>query len=78
MWKNTNEKKTDRQNLSKNAQNKRSNSCLRKIVYFLRDDVNFHKRNIKLLIIKYKKIDDQIKKQLHEKFQTLKQSSFKN
>jgi hypothetical protein len=33
---------------------------------------------LQFLIIKYKKIDDQIKKQLHEKFQVLKQSSFKN
>jgi hypothetical protein len=33
---------------------------------------------LQLLIIKYKKIDDQIKKQIHEKFQALKQSSFKN
>jgi hypothetical protein len=38
----------------------------------------FIKTILQLLIIKYKKIDDQIKKQLHEKFQTLKQSSFKN
>jgi hypothetical protein len=38
----------------------------------------FIKKILQLLIIKYKKIDDQIKKQLHEKFQTLKQSSFKN
>ncbi len=38
----------------------------------------FIKKILRLLIIKYKKIDDQIKKQLHEKFQTLKQSSFKN
>jgi hypothetical protein len=36
------------------------------------------KEILQLLIIKYKKIDDQIKKQIHEKFQTLKQSSFKN
>jgi hypothetical protein len=33
---------------------------------------------LQFLIIRYKKIDDQIKKQIHEKFQTLKQSSFKN
>ncbi len=33
---------------------------------------------LQLLITRYKKIDDQIKKQLHEKFQALKQSSFKN
>ncbi len=33
---------------------------------------------LQLLITKYKKIDDQIKKQIHEKFQALKQSSFKN
>jgi hypothetical protein len=32
----------------------------------------FIKKILQLLIIKYKKIDDQIKKQLHEKFQTLK------
>ncbi len=38
----------------------------------------FIKEILQFLIIKYKKIDDQIKKQLHEKFQTLKQSSFKN
>ncbi len=38
----------------------------------------FIKEILQLLIIKYKKIDDQIKKQLHEKFQALKQSSFKN
>jgi hypothetical protein len=38
----------------------------------------FIKKILQLLIIKYKRIDDQIKKQLHEKFQTLKQSSFKN
>jgi hypothetical protein len=38
----------------------------------------FIRKILQLLIIKYKKIDDQIKKQLHEKFQTLKQSSFKN
>jgi hypothetical protein len=36
------------------------------------------KEILQLLIIKHKKIDDQIKKQIHEKFQTLKQSSFKN
>ncbi len=33
---------------------------------------------ILIIIIKYKKIDDEIKKQIHEKFQVLKQSSFKN
>ncbi len=38
----------------------------------------FIRKILQLLIIKYKKIDNQIKKQLHEKFQTLKQSSFKN
>jgi hypothetical protein len=38
----------------------------------------FIKEILQLLIIKYKRIDDQIKKQIHEKFQTLKQSSFKN
>ncbi len=38
----------------------------------------FIKEILQLLIIKYKKIDDQIKKQLHEKFQALRQSSFKN
>ncbi len=38
----------------------------------------FIRKILQLLIIKYKKIDDQIKKQLHEKFQILKQSSFKN
>jgi hypothetical protein len=38
----------------------------------------FIRKILQLLIIKYKKIDDQIKKQLHEKFQALKQSSFKN
>jgi hypothetical protein len=38
----------------------------------------FIKKILQFLIIKYKKIDDQIKKQLHEKFQILKQSSFKN
>jgi hypothetical protein len=38
----------------------------------------FIKEILQFLIIKYKKIDDQIKKQLHEKFQALKQSSFKN
>jgi hypothetical protein len=38
----------------------------------------FIKEILQVLIIKYKKIDDQIKKQIHEKFQTLKQSSFKN
>ncbi len=38
----------------------------------------FIKKILQFLIIKYKKIDDQIKKQIHEKFQTLKQSSFKN
>ncbi len=38
----------------------------------------FIREILQLLIIKYKKIDDQIKKQLHEKFQALKQSSFKN
>ncbi len=38
----------------------------------------FIKKILQLLIIRYKKIDDQIKKQLHEKFQALKQSSFKN
>jgi hypothetical protein len=36
------------------------------------------KEILQLLIIKYKKIDDQIKKQIHEEFQLLKQSSFKN
>jgi hypothetical protein len=36
------------------------------------------KKILQLLIIKYKKIDHQIKKQLHEKFQALKQSSFQN
>jgi hypothetical protein len=34
----------------------------------------FIKKILQFLIIKYKKIDDQIKKQIHEKFQTLKQS----
>jgi hypothetical protein len=38
----------------------------------------FIKKILQVLIIKYKKIDDQIKKQIHEKFQALKQSSFKN
>jgi hypothetical protein len=38
----------------------------------------FIKKILQLLITKYKKIDDQIKKQIHEKVQTLKQSSFKN
>ncbi len=38
----------------------------------------FIKEILQFLIIKYKKIDDQIKKQIHEKFQALKQSSFKN
>ncbi len=38
----------------------------------------FIKEILQFLITKYKKIDDQIKKQLHEKFQALKQSSFKN
>ncbi len=38
----------------------------------------FIKKILQILIIKYKKIDDQIKKQIHEKFQALKQSSFKN
>jgi hypothetical protein len=38
----------------------------------------FIRKILQLLIIKYKKIDDQIKKQIHEKFQALKQSSFKN
>jgi hypothetical protein len=38
----------------------------------------FIKRILQFLIIKYKRIDDQIKKQIHEKFQTLKQSLFKN
>ncbi len=38
----------------------------------------FIKKILQFLIIRYKKIDDQIKKQLHEKFQALKQSSFKN
>ncbi len=38
----------------------------------------FIKEILQVLIIKYKKIDDQIKKQIPEKFQALKQSSFKN
>jgi hypothetical protein len=38
----------------------------------------FIRKILQFLIIRYKKIDDQIKKQLHEKFQALKQSSFKN
>jgi hypothetical protein len=38
----------------------------------------FIKEILQVLIIKYEKIDDQIKKQIHEKFQALKQSSFKN
>ncbi len=38
----------------------------------------FIRKILQLLITKYKKIDDQIKKQVLEKFQTLKQSSFKN
>jgi hypothetical protein len=38
----------------------------------------FIKEILQILIIRYKKIDDQIKKQIHEKFQALKQSSFKN
>jgi translation initiation factor 2B subunit (eIF-2B alpha/beta/delta family) len=32
----------------------------------------FIRKILQFLIIKYKKIDDQIKKQLHKKFQTLK------
>jgi hypothetical protein len=47
--------------------------------YILFEMMSAFIRNIlQLLIIRYKKIDDQIKKQLHEKFQALKQSSFKN
>jgi hypothetical protein len=38
----------------------------------------FIRKILQVLIIKYKKIDNQIKKQIHEKFQALKQSSFKN
>ncbi len=38
----------------------------------------FIRKILQILIIKYKKIDDQIKKQIHEIFQALKQSSFKN
>jgi hypothetical protein len=38
----------------------------------------FIKKILQVLIIKYKIIDDQIKKQIQKKFQTLKQSSFKN
>jgi hypothetical protein len=38
----------------------------------------FVREILQLLITRYKKIDDQIKKQIHEKFQALKQSSFKN
>jgi hypothetical protein len=38
----------------------------------------FIKEILQFLIIKYKKIDDQIKNQIHKKFQTLKQSLFKN
>ncbi len=38
----------------------------------------FIKKILQFLIIKYQKIDDQIKEQIHEKFQALKQSSFKN
>ncbi len=38
----------------------------------------FIRKILQFLIIKYKKIDDQIKKQIHENFQALKQSSFKN
>jgi hypothetical protein len=38
----------------------------------------FIRKILQFLIIKYKKIDDQIKKQIHEWFQALKQSSFKN
>ncbi len=38
----------------------------------------FIKKILQFLIVKYKKIDDQIKKQTHEKFQALKQTSFKN
>ncbi len=38
----------------------------------------FMEKILQVLIIKYKKIDDQIKKQIYEKFQALKQSSFKN
>ncbi len=33
---------------------------------------------LQLLIVRYKKIDDQIKKQIHEILQIVKQSSFKN
>ncbi len=38
----------------------------------------FIKKILQFLIIKYKKIDDQIKKQIHEIFQILKSSSFKS
>jgi hypothetical protein len=38
----------------------------------------FIKKILQLLILKYKKIDDQIKKQIHKKFQALKQSLLKN
>jgi hypothetical protein len=38
----------------------------------------FIKKILQLLIIKYKKIGDQVQNQIHEKFQALKQSSFKN
>jgi hypothetical protein len=38
----------------------------------------FIRKILQFLIIKYKKIDDQIKKQIHEKFEALKQLLFKN
>ncbi len=79
MWKNTNEKKKQivkiiqkMLKVNKTIRVSIKTYILSKLMFV------FIKEILQFLIIKYKKIDDQFKKQIHEKFQTLKQSSFKN
>jgi hypothetical protein len=79
MWKNTSEKKKQIVKITQRIL--KINEVIRastKSYIFSKLMFVFIKKILQFLIIKYKKIDDQIKKQIHEKFQTLKQSSFKN
>jgi hypothetical protein len=78
MWKSTNEKK---QIVKITQRMFKINEAIRVLIKsYISSKLMFAfiREILQLLIIKYKKIDDQIKKQIHEKFQELKQLSFKN
>jgi hypothetical protein len=81
-WANVKEYKRKEKQIAKIIQRMfKINEAIRasiKTYIFLKLMFVFIKKILQILIIEYKKIDDQIKKQIHEKFQALKQSSFKN